>query len=107
MRLMALSTDQAQASQWRSDQQQGPAVLKIHPSMANGFGDGDLVQVESAMGRLDVRLKLDPELRSDLALMDKGGWLESGRCANAITAAETSDHGGCAVYYDTPVRLVD
>ena len=105
LRLMALSTDQAQASQWRSEQQEGPAQLRIHPSMANGFRDGDLASIESLVGSMQVRVKLDSQVRNELALMDKGGWLAAGRCANALTPAEASDQGGCAVYYDTPIRL--
>jgi hypothetical protein len=39
-------------------------------------------------------------------LMEKGGWLSAGRCANALVKAKQTDAGGCAVYYDTPVRIV-
>jgi hypothetical protein len=38
-------------------------------------------------------------------LMEKGGWLSAGRCANALVKAQLTDAGGCAVYYDTPVRI--
>jgi hypothetical protein len=31
--------------------------------------------------------------------------LSAGRCANALIAAELTDDGQGAVYYDTPVRL--
>ena len=44
--------------------------------------------------------------RFGVVLMDKGGWLKSGRCANALIPARTTDAGDGAVYYDTPVRLV-
>jgi len=55
---------------------------------------------------LTVRVKLDPRQRQDLALMAKGGWLRAGQCANALIPARTTDAGGGAAYYDTPVRLV-
>jgi len=41
-----------------------------------------------------------------VALVAKGGWLRSGRCANVLVRAKVTDAGGGAAYYDTPVRLV-
>ncbi len=81
LRLMALSTDQAQASQWQAEDQEGPALLTVHPSVANGFAEGEVVCVESALGAIDVQLRFDAEQRTDLARMDKGGWLSAGRFA--------------------------
>ena len=106
LRLMAISTSQAQASQWPSEKQEGPATLTIHPSMAGVHQDNAIVQIESSMGQLQVRLRLDANQRKDVALMDKGGWVSKGRCANVITPAELTDNGQCAVYYDTPVRVL-
>jgi hypothetical protein len=54
---------------------------------------------------MDVRLKFDARQRRDVVLLAKGGWLRDGRCANALIPAVATDAGGCAVYYDTPVRL--
>ncbi|MEM7455360.1 MAG: molybdopterin-dependent oxidoreductase [Planctomycetota bacterium] len=105
LRLMALSTDEAQAAQWQPEQQEGPATLTVHPDAAADFADGDVVVVGSNIGQMSVRLKFDPTQRTDIALMDKGGWLSNGRCANALTRGELSDEGECAVYYETPVRL--
>jgi anaerobic selenocysteine-containing dehydrogenase len=104
--LAALSTKDAQASQWPSHAQRGPATATVHPDAAPGFGDGDLARVESEIGSLTVKLKLDGRQRRDMLLMDKGGWLQAGRCANVLIRARETDHGGCAVYYDTPVRLL-
>lgn len=105
LRLMAVSTDQSQAAQWQAKQQIGKAEIRIHPTATNGFSDGDVVAVDSEQGRLQMIVRINENQRQDLAIMDKGGWLSEGRCANSIIAAETSDEGGCAVYYDTPVRL--
>jgi hypothetical protein len=55
---------------------------------------------------MTVRLAFDARQRRDVLLMAKGGWLSSGRCANALIPARTTDAGGCAVYYETPVRLL-
>jgi len=104
--LMALATERAQSSQWPARAQIGPATATVHPDAAPGFADGDRARVESEVGSLTVVLKLDARQRKDVLLMDKGGWLREGRCANALIPARPTDAGGCAVYYDTPVRLV-
>ena len=77
----------------------------MHPAAAAGFGDGDVARVASELGAMDVRLKFDARQRRDVVLLAKGGWLRDGRCANALIPAVATDAGGCAVYYDTPVRL--
>jgi anaerobic selenocysteine-containing dehydrogenase len=104
--LMALSTVRAQCSQWPSREQHGPPVVTVHPEAAAGLEQGQIATLESKAGRLDVRVALDERQRRDVALMDKGGWLHRGRCANALVPARTTDAGGGAVYYDTPVRLL-
>ena len=104
--LMALSTADAQASQGPAAAQQGPATAVVHPEMASGFRDGQAARLESEIGEMIVVLKFDARQRRDVVLMDKGGWLSAGRCANALVKAQVTDAGGCAVYYDTPVRLL-
>jgi anaerobic selenocysteine-containing dehydrogenase len=104
--LMALSTEKAQGSQWPAARQEGPAVVTVHPRAANGFADGDRVRLESSLGSIDVRVRFDDRQREDVALMDKGGWRISGRCANELVPARATDAGGGAAYYDTPVRLL-
>lgn len=103
--LMAFSTEKAQASQWPQKTQQGPATAVVHPDAAPGFNDGDTVIIESEIAQLTVKLRFDPTQRRDVMLMEKGGWLSAGRCANALVKAQLTDAGGCAVYYDTPVRI--
>ena len=49
--LMALSTEDAQSSQW-SRAQEGPAIATVHPAAARGIPDGGVAQLESvASGR--------------------------------------------------------
>ncbi|MEZ6197309.1 MAG: molybdopterin-dependent oxidoreductase [Planctomycetota bacterium] len=106
MTLLALSTAEAQSSQWSVDPGEGPPELRIHPDRAAGRTDGARARLESRHGAMDVVLRLDPELRRDVALTRKGGMFRRGGCANALIAAEETDLGGGAVYYDEPVRLV-
>ena len=104
--LMAVSTDKAQASQWLPGTQEGPAKASIHPDAAPGFSDGDQARLQSDIAELTVVLRFDERQRCDVVLMEKGGWLSAGRCANMLVPARATDAGGCAVYYDTPVRLM-
>jgi anaerobic selenocysteine-containing dehydrogenase len=104
--LMAIAHEKAQSSQWPSHTQRGPAPATVHPEAATGFEDGDLAVVESEIGSMTVRLEFDPRQRRDVLIVPKGGWLSAGRCANALVPARLTDDGGCAVYYDTPVRLL-
>ncbi|MCH2127778.1 MAG: molybdopterin-dependent oxidoreductase [Pirellulaceae bacterium] len=104
--LMAVSTDKAQASQWLPGTQQGPAEARLHPDAAPAFADGDRARLESEVAELTVILRFDERQRRDVVLMDKGGWLSAGRCANTLVPARATDAGGCAVYYDTPVRVL-
>jgi len=104
--LMALATERAQGSQWLASQQEGPATATIHPSAAGGLVEGSLARLESELGQIVVRLRFDTRQRPDVVLMEKGGWLSAGRCANALIRGEETDAGGCAVYHDTPVRLL-
>lgn len=106
LRLAALSTQKAQSSQWPLEDQIGPATATVHPDAANGFEHGQVVALRSALGQIPVRLQLDDRQRRDVVLMEKGGWLSAARCANMLVAAELTDDGECAVYYDTPVQLV-
>jgi len=103
--LAALSTEKAQASQWPTRKQQGPAEVTVHPDSAPGFVEGEVARLESAIGALEVRLRFDARQRRDVALTAKGGWFARGRSANALVPARATDAGGGAVYYDTPVRL--
>lgn len=104
--LMAQSTEKAQAAQWPSRLQKGPATAIVHPEAAPGFRDGDLARVESEIGELTVRLSFDAGQRRDVLLMEKGGWHSAGRSANALIRAQVTDAGGCAVFLDTAVRLL-
>lgn len=103
--LAALSTQNVQGSQWLDGEGEGHPVATVHPDAAPGYRDGDVVVVRSAISELTVQLHLDPRQRRDVLLVPKGGWLRNGRCANSLIRAQETDAGGCAVLYDTPVRI--
>jgi anaerobic selenocysteine-containing dehydrogenase len=107
LQLAALSTARAQSSQWLPTEQTGPASAVMHPDRVPWATDGQLAELRSTTGSLTVTVKLDAKQRRDVVLMEKGGWLLAGRCANALVAAEETDFGGCAVYYDTHVSVTE
>lgn len=104
--LLAVSTPKGQSSQWCEDLPDGPPEVRVHPRAAAGFGDGDPALLESTLGALDVTVRHEDGLRPEVALMEKGGMLRDGRGVNALVAAEHTDGGFGAAYYDQPVRLV-
>lgn len=103
--LLAVSTPRAQSSQW-SVAAEGPPEVRVHPSAAQGLADGAPATLESALGALDVVVRHDERVRPDVALMEKGGMLRQGRCANLLVRAAETDAGGGGALYDEPVRLL-
>ncbi len=103
--LFSNSTDRSQSSQWAGPE---PEMLTAtcHPAAANGFGDGDVVRLESALGSIRVTLRLDAAQRRDVVIVPKGGNYDRGNCANALIKARTTDAGEGAAYQDCRVRLV-
>ncbi len=102
--LFSNSTERAQSSQWAGPP---PAVLEAtcHPDAAPGLADGADVVLESAIGALRARLKLDPLQRTDVVLVPKGGHYDAGTCANALVKARLTDAGEGAAYLDCRVRI--
>ena len=102
--LFSNSTDKSQSSQWAAPE---PEMLTAtcHPAAANGFADGAVVRVESALGSIRVRLKHDASQRRDVVIVPKGGNYDRGNCANALIRARTTDAGEGAAYQDCRVRI--
>ncbi len=102
--LFSNSTDKSQSSQWAGPE---PEMLTAtcHPAAANGFGDGAVVRIESALGSIRVSLRLDPTQRRDVVIVPKGGNYDRGNCANALIKARTTDAGEGAAYQDCRVRI--
>ncbi len=104
--LHTLSHPKSQSSQWvESATESGPAWCTVHPQVADGLEDGTEVDLESAFGRLRVRLRTDPNQRQDVAIVPKGGGLDAGNCANVLVGPALTDAGGGAALYDVKVRI--
>jgi anaerobic selenocysteine-containing dehydrogenase len=104
LRLMALSTERSQSSQW-SKPADGPPLVSVHPDAAAGLADGALARLESARAALVVRVRHDPKQRRDVAVTAKGGHLGKGQAMNRLIAARVTDLGEGAAFYEEPVRL--
>ncbi|HET6204443.1 MAG TPA: molybdopterin-dependent oxidoreductase [Planctomycetota bacterium] len=103
--LTSVSTEKAQASQTTAKFQRGPADAIVHPEAAPGIRDGELARLETILGSMTVRLRLDPRQRRDVVVIPKGGWRSAGRCANALVRARPTDAGEGAAYYDEHARV--
>ncbi len=106
--LMALSTPEAQSSQWAQSATKpgSPPEVTVHPGAAQGVADGGLCRVESPLGAIVARLRHDPLQRRDVVLAAKGGHLRDGGCFNALVRARTTDLGEGGALYDERVRIV-
>jgi len=111
LRLLSLSTDRAQSSQWSraaDGPDGGPAPCTVHPAVAAaaGLSDGQTARLESQLGSMRVRVHVDPRQRADVAIVPKGGHLSTGHSANALIRAAITDIGEGGALYDQGVRLV-
>jgi anaerobic selenocysteine-containing dehydrogenase len=103
--LFSNSTEKAQSSQWAGPDPDLTAAT-CHPDAAPGVGDGEVVTLESAVGRMRARLTFDPAQRRDVVIVPKGGHFDRGTCANALIRARLTDIGEGAAYQDCRIRIV-
>lgn len=102
--LFSNSTEKAQSSQWALA---APEITTAtcHPDAAKGFANGEVVFIESAIGKMRARLAFDPSQRTDVLVVPKGGHYDKGTCANVLIRARTTDMGEGAAYQDCRVRI--
>jgi anaerobic selenocysteine-containing dehydrogenase len=103
--LFSNSTEKSQASQWSGQGLGRHTWISVHPQAARGLEPGAIVTVESPTGRLRAELRLDPSLRTDVAVMPKGGHYDAGHSANVLIAAKPTDRGLGAAFLDCRVRI--
>lgn len=104
--LLSLSHPKSQSSQWvTSGKPEGPAECTVHPQAAEGYLDGEVCRLQSAMGEMVVRLKFDANQRPDVALVPKGGAFLEGKSANTLVRPAVTDIGEGGALYDEGVRL--
>lgn len=102
--LFSNSTEKSQSAQW-AGQHPEYVSARCHPDAVAGFHDGDVVIIESAIGRMRARLRFDDGQRKDVVIVPKGGHFDRDACANALVRARTTDAGEGAAYLDCRVRI--
>jgi anaerobic selenocysteine-containing dehydrogenase len=82
-------------------------LVRMNPQAAYRQGlDADMtVWVESPLGRIRARLILDPDVRSDCLVAERGGWIKAGHGLNRLTLDRASRVGEGTPYYDTVVSV--
>jgi len=63
------------------------------------------VSLVSPLGRLRVEVEIAPDLHPEVVLYRRGDWIKYGGGANQLIAAELTDIGNGAPYYEQGVRL--
>ncbi len=86
LHLIAQATAEAMNSQILEVAQDRPVTAAVSPDVAAqaGVADGDVAALVSPRGRLEVRIQVDPTLRSDTVVVPKGGWHKHGRNMNVL-----------------------
>jgi anaerobic selenocysteine-containing dehydrogenase len=105
--LMSISSRKWQSSQLAEQEQAGYAECFVNPVAidASELAEGEIVRLESPIGFLLVRLCFDDQLRHDLCVVNKGGWVHCGRGVNTLVVAQSTDLGEGTAFYSQRVRL--
>ena len=82
-------------------------TASVSPQAARelGLADGDLAWALSDFGRVKCRIQTNPDLRSDLVVIPRGGWGARGCNVNLLTRALVTAVGGGTAYYQSRVDL--
>jgi anaerobic selenocysteine-containing dehydrogenase len=83
-------------------------TVRLNPRAADrqGLAAGMAVFVKSPVGRIRARLAIDPAVREDCLVAERGGWLKAGHGLNRLTRDIASRVGEGTPYYDTTVCVM-
>ena len=86
LHLIAQATADAMNSQILEADQDDLVIAEVSPIAAEraGVTDGERAALVSPRGRLEVRVAIEPTLRSDTVVVPKGGWYKHGRNMNVL-----------------------
>ncbi|MDB5416367.1 MAG: trimethylamine-N-oxide reductase [Rubritepida sp.] len=81
--------------------------VRVDPGSAAlaGVRDGQRARLRSAVGVLEVEVKVDGRIGPGIVLMPVGTWIKRGGGANVLTEDVVSNFGLMAAYGETRVRL--
>lgn len=85
----------------------GPAVAIIatEEALRLGIADGGPAKLTSPLGSLAVTVRHDPDLRRDVVVCPRGGWLKAGQGVNTLIPALVSAVGQGTPYYEARVDV--
>ncbi|ACB85492.1 molybdopterin-containing oxidoreductase family protein [Natranaerobius thermophilus] len=88
--------------------QDEPGYLYINPEIAAKYRlrENSVIKIASPKGTLSVKIKFDPELRTDTVYMYEGLWIGKGGSVNTLISDALSDAGDQAALYETKIRFV-
>jgi anaerobic selenocysteine-containing dehydrogenase len=107
LRLLTLVSRKALHSQMLpEDQKQPPTVWVARDSPCLKYLNLEKpAALVSPLGRLQVSVQALPDLHPDVVIYRRGDWISRGGGVNQLIAAELTDIGSGAAYYDQYVRL--
>lgn len=71
----------------------------------NGLRDGMVVLLENTVGRVRARLRVNPEIRRDIVIAERGGWAKAGHGLNLLNPDKVSKVGNGTPFYETVVSV--
>jgi anaerobic selenocysteine-containing dehydrogenase len=107
LRLLTLVRRKALHSQMLPEDQKQPLTVWVaHDSPCLRYLNlEEPVALVSPLGRLTVSVETLPDLHPDVVIYRRGDWISRGGGVNQLIAAELTDIGSGAAYYDQYVRL--
>jgi anaerobic selenocysteine-containing dehydrogenase len=107
LRLLSLVRRKAIHSQILPEDQKKPPKVWVAPDSfcLKELNLGRPVELVSPQGRLRVAVQTMEGLHPDVAIYRRGDWISRGGGVNQLIAAQLTDIGSGAAYYDQYVRL--
>jgi anaerobic selenocysteine-containing dehydrogenase len=107
LRLLTLVRRKAIHSQILPEDQKQPPIVWVAPGSPclENLNLEKPVELVSPLGRLKVNVQTLPDLHPDVVIYRRGDWISKGGGANQLIAAQLTDIGSGAAYYDQHVRL--
>lgn len=85
----------------------GPVVLTmaVAEAMRLGIADGGPARVVSEVGSLEVHVRHNQDMRSDVVFCERGGWIKAGQGINTVIPDMVSAVGQGTPYYEARVDV--
>jgi anaerobic selenocysteine-containing dehydrogenase len=107
LRLLSLVRRKALHSQMLPDDQNEAPWVWVAPdnSCLKSLNPEKPIELVSPLGRLKVSVQINAGIHPEVVIYRRGDWISQGGGVNQLIAAELTDIGSGAAYYDQYVRL--